>query len=241
VRIALFVTCVNDAVYTGTAKAVVSLLERLGHQVVFPADQTCCGQMHLNSGYRPEALHLARRFVQVFSAYDVVVSPSASCAGTVVESYAHLAEDAGDQALAAAVRDLAPRVHELSQLLVDVLGVTDVGASFAHRVAYHPTCHSLRVLHLADQPLQLLRNVKGLQLVDLPDARTCCGFGGTFAMKNADTSVAMMSDKLAAVHASGAEVLCALDNSCLAHIGGGASRLASGLRTMHLAEILAGG
>jgi L-lactate dehydrogenase complex protein LldE len=240
-RIALFVTCVNDAVYPETGKAVVALLERLGHEVVFPAEQTCCGQMHLNSGYRAEALHLARRFVSVFSPYDVVVSPSASCAGTVVDSYAHLAEDVNDSSLAADVAALAPRVHELSRLLVDVLGVTDVGASFPHRVAYHPTCHSLRVLKLGDQPLQLLRNVKGLQLVELAGASTCCGFGGTFALKNADTSVAMLADKLAAVNQSGAEVLCALDNSCLAHIGGGASRFASGLRALHLAEILAQG
>jgi len=130
-------------------------------------------------------------------------------------------------------------VHELSELLVDELGVTDVGACFPHRVAYHPTCHSLRVLHLGDQPLQLLRAVQGLELVAFEGAASCCGFGGTFSLKNADTSVAMLADKMAAVRASGAEVLCALDNSCLAHIGGGASRLGSGLRTVHLAEILA--
>jgi Fe-S oxidoreductase len=241
VRIALFVTCINDAVYPATGKAVVSVLEGLGHEVVFPADQTCCGQMHINTGYRTEALHLVRRFVEVFSPYEAVVCPSASCAGTVVDSYAHLAEDVGDSSLAAAVADMAPRVYELSQLLVDVLGVTDVGASFPHRVAYHPTCHSLRVLRVHQQPLQLLRSVKGLKLVELPEATTCCGFGGTFAIKNADVSVAMLADKLAAVNESGAEVVCALDNSCLTHIGGGASRLASGFRTLHLAEILASG
>jgi L-lactate dehydrogenase complex protein LldE len=238
-RIALFVTCVNDAVYPETGQAVVSLLEGLGHTVVFPMEQTCCGQMHLNSGYRAEAVHLARRFVEVFSPYEVVVSPSASCAGTVVDSYTHLAEEVGDPSLIEAVRELAPRVYELSQLLVDMLGVTDVGASFPHRVAYHPTCHSLRVLRLGDQPLRLLRNVRGLQLVEFAGATSCCGFGGTFALKNADTSVAMMAHKLAAVRDSGAEVLCALDNSCLAHIGGGASRLRYGLRAVHLAEILA--
>lgn len=238
-KIALFVTCVNDAVYPSTGRAVVKVLERLGHEVVFPPDQTCCGQMHLNTGYRDQALGLARHFVKVFSPYDVIVCPSASCAGTVAEAYAYAAEDGGDAGLARAVRELAPRAHEMSELLVDVLGVTDVGASFAHRVAYHPTCHSLRVLHLRDQPRQLLRAVKGLKLVEVPDATTCCGFGGTFALKNADTSVAMLSDKLAAVRSSGAEVVCALDNSCLAHIGGGASRSQLGIRTMHLAEILA--
>ena len=238
-RIALFVTCFNDAVYPATGRAVVEVLESLGHEVVFPQEQTCCGQMHVNTGYRADALYLARRFAEVFSPYEVIVSPSASCTGTVVESYAHLAEAAGDSVLAADVADLAPRVHELSQLLVDVLKVIDVGASFPHRVAYHPTCHSLRVLHVYEQPLQLLRHVDGLQLVELADAATCCGFGGTFALKNADTSVAILGDKLAAVHESGAEVLCALDNSCLAHIGGGASRFGYGVKTMHLAEILA--
>ncbi len=239
-RIALFVTCVNDAVYPATGIAVVRLLERLGHEVVFPLEQTCCGQMHLNSGYRVEALRLARRFVATFGAFDVVVAPSASCAGTVVESYAHLAEGAGDSRLADDARQLAPRVHELCELLVDVLGVTDVGASFPHKVAYHPTCHSLRVLRLGSRPERLLGAVRGLELVDIPDADSCCGFGGTFAVKNAETSIAMVGDKLAAVRSTGADVLCAADNSCLAHIGGAASRLRSGLRTMHIAEILAG-
>src|SRR5579863_2072856 len=237
-RIALFVTCVNDAVYPSTGRAVVSILERLGHEVVFPISQTCCGQMHLNSGYRTEGLLLARRFVEVFSPYDVIVTPSASCGGTVVEAYAQIAEDAQDNSLADAAREVAPRVHELTQLLVDVLNVTDVGASFPHRVTYHPTCHSLRVLHLGDRPIRLLREVREIELVDLPDAETCCGFGGTFALKNSETSIAMLADKLAAARATEAEVLCAADNSCLAHIGGGASRLGSRLRTMHIAEIL---
>ena len=235
----MFITCVNDAVFPRTGRAVVGLLERLGHEVVFPAGQTCCGQMHLNTGYRYEALALARRFIDVFACFEVIVCPSASCAGTVVESYAHLAEEAGDAVLGADVRLLAPRVHELSELLVDVLGVTDVGARFPHRVAYHPTCHSLRALKVRTQPLQLLEHVKGLELVELPAATTCCGFGGTFALKNNDTSVAMLADKLSAVRQSGAEVVCALDNSCLAHIGGGLSRGAYGVRALHLAEILA--
>jgi len=238
-KVALFVTCVNDALYPATGKATVEVLERLGHSVVFPEAQTCCGQMHLNSGYRGEAARLARRFVEIFSPYEAVVCPSASCAGTVIESYVNLAFEAGDPGLEAAARQLAPRVHELSEFLVDVLGVTDVGASFPHRVAYHPTCHSLRVLHLFEQPLSLLRAVSGLQLVELADAASCCGFGGTFALKNADVSAAMLADKLAAVRHSGAEVLCALDNSCLAHIGGGASRMNLGVRAVHLAEILA--
>ena len=238
-RIALFVTCVNDAIFPDTGKSVVRILERLGHEVVFPPEQTCCGQMHLNSGYRTEALRLARRFVSAFGGFDVIVAPSASCVGTIVDSYGHLAEHAGDDALQAEIRQLAPRVHELSQLLVDVLGVTDVGASFPHKVTYHPTCHSLRVLKLGDRPTRLLESVRGLTLVPLPDATSCCGFGGTFAIKNAETSVAMVADKLASVQRTGAEVLCAADNSCLTQIGGAASRLRAGIRVMHLAEVLA--
>jgi L-lactate dehydrogenase complex protein LldE len=238
-RIALFVACFNDAVYPETGRAVVSVLERLGHEVVFPADQTCCGQMHLNAGYRREALVLARRFVDVFSPYETIVAPSASCVGTVVRGYADLAEDCGEASLAEAVHQMVGRVHEFSELLVDVLGVTDVGAWFPHRVAYHPTCHSLRVLRSSDRPVRLLHEVRQLQLVELSAADECCGFGGIFALKNSATSVAMLGDKLAAVRASGAEVVCSLDNSCLAHIGGGASRLGYGIRTMHLAEILA--
>jgi L-lactate dehydrogenase complex protein LldE len=238
-HVALFVTCVNDALYPATGRATVEVLERLGHRVHFPEAQTCCGQMHLNSGYRRDALRLARRFVEVFGGYEAVVCPSASCAGTVVEPYLHLAEEVGDRALQDAARQLAPKVHELSAFLVDVLGVTDVGASFHHRVAYHPTCHSLRVLRLKEQPLALLRAVRGLKLVELPGATTCCGFGGTFALKNAGVSSAMLADKVAGVRDSGAEVVCALDNSCLAHIGGGASRFNLGVRAVHLAEILA--
>ena len=231
-RVALFITCFNDTLYPDTGKAVVQLLERLGHTVEFPLDQTCCGQMHFNTGYRPEAVPLARRFTEVFAGYDAVVTPSASCAGMVRDGHPILLEDklTGRQPLP---------VYELVEFLVDVLGLTDVGASFPHRVAYHPTCHSLRGLGLGEKPLALLRAVRGLELVELPAADSCCGFGGTFALKNADTSTAMLTDKLRGVLDSGAEVLCAADNSCLMHIGGGLSRQRSGVRTLHLAEILA--
>jgi len=241
VRIALFVTCVNDAVYPRTGAAVVRVLERLGHSVTFPPSQTCCGQMHLNSGYRPEAAILARGTVEALAGVEAVVVPSASCAGTMREMYGYLAEACGDADLAAAATELAPRVHELCELLTDVLGVTDVGARFPHRVAYHPTCHSLRALHLGDRPLRLLGAVRDLELVPLADATSCCGFGGTFAVKNAATSTAMVADKVAAVVASGAEYLCAADNSCLTQIGGAGRREGAGFEVIHLAEILASG
>ncbi len=238
-RVALFITCFNDTLFPGTGRAVVRLLERLGHQVEFPLGQTCCGQMHFNTGYRRECLPLVHRFAEVFGPYDAVVAPSASCVGMVRDFHTGVAERYGDDTLRERAAEVAGRTYELSEFLVDRLGVTDVGAYFPHRVTYHPTCHSLRVLRLGDRPLRLLEAVRGLELVGLPGAEECCGFGGTFALKNADTSVAMVGDKVARVRETGAEVLCAADNSCLVHIGGALSRLNSGVRTMHLAEILA--
>jgi Fe-S oxidoreductase len=238
-RIALFITCFNDTMFPRTGRAVTALLERLGHTVEFPQDQTCCGQMHFNTGYRPEALPLVRRFAEVFAGYDAVVAPSGSCAGMVRGHHRVVAAQYGDPALAEAVDRVVPTVYELSELLVDVLGVTDVGAYFPHRVTYHPTCHSLRMLRVGDRPLRLLRAVRGIDLVELPDAGSCCGFGGTFALKNVDVSNAMLADKMRHVQGTRAEFLCAGDNSCLAHIGGGLSRLRTGVGTLHLAEILA--
>ena len=220
-RIALFATCIGDTLFPRSCWATVLLLERLGHEVVFPREQTCCGQMHANSGYADEAARLGRRFAKIFGAYDVVVSPSSSCVGTVREVYG------------------LENVFELSELLVRRLGAEDVGASFTGRVTYHPTCHSLRVTRVGDAPLRLLRNVRGLELVDLPRADECCGFGGTFAIKNAETSSAMLLDKCDAVESTGAQVCTALDGSCLLQIGGGLSRRGSSVRAVHLAEILA--
>ena len=238
-RVALFITCFNDTLFPAVGQAVVTLLERLGCEVRFPEAQTCCGQMHANSGYQLEALPLVRRFVRVFADEERIVCPSASCAGMVREQYPRLARLTGDPGLAREIEALAPRVREVSELLVDDLGVDDVGASFPHRVTYHPTCHSLRGLHVGDRPIRLLRAVRGIDLVELPEARECCGFGGTFAVKNADTSMAMLSDKLRHVLDTRAEVCAAADTSCLMHIGGALRRQRAGVRTMHLAEILA--
>jgi L-lactate dehydrogenase complex protein LldE len=226
-RVALYITCLNDTLYPQTGQSVVTLLRRLGCDVAFPAAQTCCGQMHFNSGYRPAATRLARRVRRQVAGFDAVVTPSPSCAGMMRDQYPVLG-----------VRQETP-VYELSEFLVDVLGVVDVGAVFPHRVSYHPTCHSLRGLRVGDRPLRLLRAVSGLELAELPAADSCCGFGGTFAVKNAAVSTAMLDDKVAAVHAARPEVLCALDNSCLMQIGGGLSRAGSAVRVMHLADILA--
>jgi L-lactate dehydrogenase complex protein LldE len=222
VRVALFVTCFNDTLFPETGRATVRLLERLGCEVDFPEEQTCCGQMHFNSGYAREGLELARRFERVFAGAEAVVSPSASCVGMVRE---HAGVDAP--------------VWELSEFLTGPLGLEDVGAYYPHRVTWHPTCHSLRVLRVGDAPLRLLRAVKGLDLVELPDANECCGFGGTFAVKNADVSTAMLSDKLRSALDTRAEVVASSDNSCLMHIGGGLSRQRAGVRAVHLAQILA--
>jgi L-lactate dehydrogenase complex protein LldE len=238
-KITLFITCFNDTLFPQTGQAVVTLLERLGHTVDFPLEQTCCGQMHFNTGYQREAVPLARRFVEVFSDAEVVVSPSASCVGMVREFYPRLADVARDPKLARAVDAIIPRVYELSEFLVEKLGVEDVGAYYPHRVTYHPTCHSLRMIRVGDAPLRLLRNVRSIDLVELPNAEECCGFGGTFAIKNADTSMAMLGDKVCNVLGTRAEVCAAADNSCLLQIGGALHRQRAGVRPVHLAEILA--
>ncbi|MBV9197210.1 MAG: (Fe-S)-binding protein [Solirubrobacterales bacterium] len=238
-RVSLFITCFNDTLFPATGQAVVRLLERLGVAVDFPLEQTCCGQMHFNTGYARETIPLVRRFARAFADSEMVVSPSASCVGMVRDFYPEVAELSGDASLRQAVADIRPRVVELTELLVDRMKLEDVGAFFPHRVTYHPTCHSLRVLKVDDKPQRLLRAVGGLELLELPEAKECCGFGGTFAIKNADTSIAMLSDKIRTILDTGAEICVAADNSCLMHIGGGLSRQRAGVRTMHIAEVLA--
>ena len=238
-RIALFVTCLADAMFPEVGKATVRVLERLGQVVEFPAEQTCCGQMHVNTGYQKQALPLVERFVEVFSSYDAIVAPSGSCVGSVRHQHSMIAKRFGSPELVRQVDAVAAKTYELSEFLVDVLGVTDVGAYFPHRVTYHPTCHSLRMLRVGDKPITLLRAVDALELVELPAADQCCGFGGTFAIKNADTSTAMLADKMRNVLDTGAEICTAGDSSCLMHIGGGLSRIRAGSKTLHLAQILA--
>ena len=238
-RVALMVTCINDALYPGVGRAVVTLLRRLGVDVDFPDAQTCCGQPMINTGYLDEAVPPLRSFVKAFEGYDAIVTPSGSCAGSARHQHEIVARRSGDPHLVAAVERTGPRTYELTEFLVDVLGVTDVGAYFPHRVTYHPTCHGLRMLGLGERPLKLLRAVRDIELVELPRAEECCGFGGTFAVKNADTSMAMLGDKLRHVLDTRAEVCTAVDTSCLMHIGGALVRQRAGMRVMHIAEILA--
>lgn len=240
-RIALFATCLGDTLFPEAVEATAVLLTRLGHEVVFPPGQTCCGQMHINTGYQRDALPLVGNFADEFgdASIDAVVAPSGSCVGSIRHQHEIVASRYGRPALRERVDVVAAKTYELSELLVDVLGVVDVGAWFPHRVTYHPTCHSLRMIHVGDKPLRLLRAVRDLDLVALPDAESCCGFGGTFALKNAETSTAMLGDKIRNVAATDVEYCTAGDSSCLMHIGGGMSRLRMGTRTIHLARILA--
>jgi L-lactate dehydrogenase complex protein LldE len=235
----LFITCFNDTLFPQTGRAVVAVLERMGCGVSFDARQTCCGQMHHNAGYRDEAVRLVRRFVGIFEGGGQIVAPSTSCVAMIRGQYPRLAAQSGDAGLVAAVAAVTPRVYEFSEFLTDVLGVTDVGAYYPHRVTYHASCNSLRALALGDRPLRLLRAVRGIDLVELPRVDECCGFGGIFAVKNADVSTAMLADKMRHVRATEAEVCTAGDNSCLLHIGGGLARMRAPVRVTHIAEILA--
>ena len=238
-RIALFITCYNDTLFPETGIAVVRVLERLGHTVEFPPAQTCCGQMHYNTGYQSEALPLVRRFVQVFRDSEVVCVPSSSCVAMIREHYEKIAAAAGDKTLQTELATLLPRIYEFTELLVHRLGVTDVGAVYPHRVTYHASCHSLRSLHLGDLPMRLLAQVRGIEMVPLERVEQCCGFGGTFAIKNADVSGAMLEEKLECLKKTQAEICTACDNSCLMHLQGAMHRQRMAMRTEHLAQILA--
>ena len=238
-RVALFATCIADTMKPSIPRAVVSILERLGCVVEFPRAQTCCGQIMTNTGYFDEGVAAVRNYVNAFGDYDFVVSPSGSCVGSVRHQHEMLANHAGDAGLSRDAARAASHTYDLSEFLVDVLGVEDVGAWFPHRVTYHPTCHSMRVAKVGDRPLRLLRRVGGIELVDLPNAEQCCGFGGTFSLKNPDVSIAMASDKARHARSTDAEYLVAGDHACLMNIGGVLHREGAAIRPIHLAEILA--
>ena len=238
-NVTLFITCYNDTLFPATGKAVVSVLERLGHTVDFPQAQTCCGQMHYNTGYQDDARHLMMHFLKVFRDAETICVPSSSCVAMMREHFPKMAAAMPDASVGREVVEMLPRVYEFCELLVDKLRSVDTGASFPHTVTLHSTCHSLRGTKIGERPLQLLRNVRGLTYVELPQADQCCGFGGTFSIKNADVSAALLSDKVRAILDTQAEVCTAVDNSCLMHIGGALSRQRAGVRCLHLAEILA--
>jgi L-lactate dehydrogenase complex protein LldE len=238
-RASLFITCYNDTLFPETGRAVVRLLENLGVEIDFRPQQTCCGQMHANTGFRTEAYSQAKRFVRLYQDAETIVIPSSSCVAMIRDQYPGLFEELGNEALRKELASLLPRIFELSEFLVDRLGVEDVGASFPHRVTYHASCHGLRALHLGDRPYRLLAKVRGLSLAPLANTDRCCGFGGTFSIKNAEVSSAMLGVKLQDIVQTGAEYCTALDNSCLMHLGGAIHRQYAGMKTIHLAEILA--
>ncbi|VXB00834.1 (Fe-S)-binding protein [Citricoccus sp. K5] len=244
-RIALFATCIVDALYPKVALATVRILERLGHEVVFPSGQGCCSQMHVNSGYLDDALPVVRNHVRAFTTadYDVAVAPSGSCVASLGHQQPMVARAGGDEDLARLAESVAGNTYELSQLLVDVLGVTDaagqLGSWFPHAVTYHPSCHGMRLLRLDDRQKDLVRSVGDLEFVELPDADECCGFGGTFSFKNPDVSAAMAEEKIDNIVSTGAELCTGGDASCLLHLGGAMSRRGTEAATVHFAEILA--
>jgi len=238
-RISLFITCYNDTLFPETGRAVVRLLERLGVEVEFRPAQTCCGQMHANTGFRGEAFSQAKRFVKLYADAETIVIPSSSCVAMIRDQYPGLIAELGNDALRREFESLLPRVHELSEFLVDKLGAEDVGAYFPHRVTYHASCHGLRALLLGDRPFRLLKHVRGLELANLDNVDRCCGFGGTFSVKNAEVSSAMLTAKLQDLQSTRAEFCTALDNSCLMHLGGAMHREFAAMRTIHMAEILA--
>lgn len=243
-RVALFATCLNDAMFPQAALATTHLLRRLGITVDFPTQQACCGQMHVNTGYYPEALRLTRNHVDTFrplldGRWDAIVVPSSSCTGSIRDQQALVARESGEYALADDVEAIAAHTYDLSEFLCDVYGTTELGSYFPHKATYHSTCHSMRITKVGDRPYRLLGDVEGLELVDLPNNTSCCGFGGTFSMKNVETSKAMLTDKMTAIKSTGAEVVIAGDYSCLMHIGGGLSKNNAGIRAIHLAEVLA--
>lgn len=237
-RVQLFATCLVDRFYPGVGHATVAILERHGLDVDVVPDQTCCGQPAFNAGFVDEAAAMARYTIDLLSrSSDPVVVPSGSCADMIVNHYPELF--AADAVYGERARALAARTFELSQFLVDVLGAEPATATAGRSLAYHASCHGLRGLGLRDQPRQLLRAISGGRCADLPDAETCCGFGGLFAVKMGPVSSAMLQSKLEAVDASGAEVVVATDVSCLMHIGGGLRRRGSRVRARHIAEVIA--
>lgn len=239
-KVALFATCVGDVMFPSAVQATAAVLTRLGCDVVFPEKQTCCGQMHVNTGYQEEALPQIDTYADAFSdpSIDYVVAPSGSCAGAVRHQHPMIASRFGTAAQAAVAKTCANKTLDLSEFIVDVAGVTDVGAYFPHRVTYHSTCHSLRVLHVGDRPLKLLRAVEGIDLVDLPGAEECCGFGGTFSVRMPDISGAMVADKTRALKDTGADEVVSADCGCLLNINGAFAKQGERLQGQHIASFL---
>lgn len=243
-RVALFVTCMVDMLYPAVGMATVELLERLGVETIFPTAQTCCGQPAFHAGYRTEARLLAEHFLDIFEPLvrtgqvDAIVAPSGSCVTMTSHFYSALFEDQPDSPAYHRAQALAAVTFELTEFLVDVMGVTNVGSRFAGRVTYHACCHLLRELNIDEQPRQLLANIPGAEIVELNGAEECCGFGGLFAIKNAGISTAMGQRKTRNLAETDTDIVALCDVSCMTHINGLLNRQAQRCRAVHIAEVL---
>ena len=237
-RVSLFVTCLVDQLWPSIASSAVEVLRHAGCEVEFDQRQTCCGQPAFNTGYRNEARALARRFIEVFesSSADAIVSPSGSCTA-MVHHFRELFSE--DEIWRERAETVAERTHEFASFLVNVLGVDDVGATFKGRVTWHDACHGLRDLNLHSEPRRLIRKVRGVEFVEMANADSCCGFGGTFSVKYPEISVAILDNKIESIEKADVRAVVSADASCLMQIGGRLTRKASSVRVMHLAELLA--
>lgn len=237
-RVSLFITCLIDQLWPSVGTSTVKVLRRAGCEVVFDERQTCCGQPAFNTGYRSDARRLAKRFIEIFEdgKVDFIVSPSGSCTA-MAHHFQELFAD--DEAWRARARKIAERTYEFGSFLVNVLKIEDVGASFRGRVTWHDACHGLRDLNIREEPRQLIRHVRGAELIELPNADACCGFGGTFSVKYPEISVAILDNKIEAIEAANVRAVVSADASCLMQIGGRLTRKQSKVRTIHLAELLA--
>jgi L-lactate dehydrogenase complex protein LldE len=234
----LFIQCLVDGIYPEVAEAMVAVLDKLGVSMTYPNDQTCCGQPAFNAGYRKEARVAARRFIRLFEPAEAIVCPSGSCVSMVCHHYAELF--AGDPQWAHRAAQVAEKTFEFSQYLVDVIGADDLGARFDGKITYHDSCHLYRCLGIAAQPRKLIAKVRGATFVEMPDSDRCCGFGGSFSVKYADISAAMAQDKVKTILATGADAVVGCDVSCLMNIQGALSRIQAPVRTLHIAQLLAG-
>jgi len=235
-NVTLFIQCLVDGIYPEVGTAMVNVLKRLGVSMDCPTDQTCCGQPAFNAGYREEARTAARRFLEIFKKADTIVCPSGSCVAMVRDHYPELFD--GEPEWRRRAEDVAARTFEFSEYLVDVLGVTDLGASFRGRVTYHDSCHLLRRLGIRQQPRQLIENVNGAEFVEMVESDQCCGFGGSFSVKYPEISTAMVDDKVRHIIDTGADAVVGCDMGCLMNIQGRLSRVGSPIKVMHIAQLL---
>jgi L-lactate dehydrogenase complex protein LldE len=238
--VALFVTCLVDSIFPTVAESATKLLDHLGVSATFHPGQTCCGQPAFNSGYWADARRMAKHTIAVLEATrGPIICPSGSCSAMIIHGYPELFRDEADWL--ARVEELAPRIRELTQFIVDDLGVTDVGAAVDADVVYHPACHGLRSLGIDRQPKELLKHVRGVRLLEQDDPETCCGFGGTFSIRMGDISTAMLGNRLRAFEAAEPDIAVTIDVSCMMHLKGGLRKTGSPIDCVHLADLLAAG